>query len=98
MRNVYVFDIGSICILGKELPGKFSVHQENRKDLTMKHMFGISEKLIAEQSDEIYGVNTINWCDSAWKHLSLVSDEEVVNLSHAKVYVFFQILCYALER
>ena len=31
------------------------------KDLTMKQMFDISEKLIAEQSDEIYGVNTINW-------------------------------------
>ena len=34
------------------------------KDLTMKQMFDISEKLIAEQSDEIYGVNTINWSDS----------------------------------
>ena len=31
------------------------------EDLTMKQMFDISEKLIAEQSDEIYGVNTINW-------------------------------------
>ena len=30
------------------------------KDLTMKLMFGISEKLITEQSDEIYGVKTIN--------------------------------------
>ena len=30
------------------------------KDLTMKQMFGISEKLITEQSDEIYGVKTIN--------------------------------------
>ena len=38
------------------------------KDLTMKQMFDISEKLIAEQSDEIYGVNTINWGDSSWKH------------------------------
>ena len=51
------------------------------KDLTMKQMFDISEKLIAEQSDEIYGVNTIGWGDSAWKHLSLVGDEEVVSLS-----------------
>ena len=29
------------------------------KDLTMKQMFDISEKLISEQSDKIYGVNTI---------------------------------------
>ena len=37
------------------------------KDLTMKLMFDISEKLIAGQSDEIYGVNTINWGDSSWR-------------------------------
>ena len=64
------------------------------KDLTMKQMFDISEKLIAEQSDEIYGVNTINCSDSSWKHLSLIGDEEVVSLSHGKVYVFSDsVLC-----
>ena len=35
------------------------------KNLTMKQMFDISEKLIAEQSDEIHGVNPINWEDSS---------------------------------
>ena len=65
------------------------------KDLTMKLMFDISEKMIVGQSDEIYGVNTINWGDSSWKHLSLLSDEEVVSLSHAKVYVFSDsVLCF----
>ena len=60
----------------------------------MKHMFDISEKLIVEQSDEIYGVTPIHWGDSAWKQLSLVSDEEVISLSHAKVYVFSDsVLC-----
>ena len=38
------------------------------KDFAMKQMFDISEKLITEQSDEIHGVNTINWDDSSWKH------------------------------
>ena len=33
---------------------------KNTDDLTMKQVFGISEKLIAGQSDETYGVNTIN--------------------------------------
>ena len=51
-------------------------------------MFDISEKLIVGQSDDIYGVNPINWEDSLWKQLSLVSDEEVISLPHAKVYVF----------
>ena len=58
------------------------------KDLTMKQMFDISENLITEQSDEIYGVTPINWKDSSWKQSSLVSDEEFISLSHAKVYVF----------
>ena len=42
---------------------------KNTEDLTMKQMFDISEKLIIEQSDEIYGVNTINWEDSLWKYV-----------------------------
>ena len=57
-------------------------------------MFDRSEKLILEQSDEIFEVTPINCEDSSWKHLSLVSDEEVINLSHAKVYVFSDsVLC-----
>ena len=60
----------------------------------MKQMFDLYEKLISEQSDEIYGVNAINWEDSSWKHLSLVGDEEVISLSHTKVYVFSDsVLC-----
>ena len=34
---------------------------KNTEDLTMKQMFGISGKLISEQSEEIYGLSTINW-------------------------------------
>ena len=67
---------------------------KNTEDLTMKQMFDIYEKLITDQSDEIYGINTISWGDSAWKHLSLIGDEEVVSLSRAKVYVFCDsVLC-----
>ena len=45
-------------------------------------MFEISEQLILEQSDEIFGVSQFSW------ESSLVNDEEVIRLSHAKVYVF----------
>ena len=65
-------------------------------NLTMKQMFDISEKLICEQSDEDLWEqqNPINWADSLWKQLSLVSDEEVISLSHAKVYIFSDsVLC-----
>ena len=40
------------------------------EDLTMKHMFDMSEKLITEQSDDIYGVKIINWEDSSWKYFT----------------------------
>ena len=50
----------------------------NTADLTLKQMFDKSAKLVAEQSDEIYGVNTINWEDSSWKYLSLIGDEQIV--------------------
>ena len=71
--------------------------KNTRKDLTMTQMFDISEKLIVGQSDEIFGVSSINWEDSSWKHLSLVNDEEVISLSHAKVYVFSDsVLCLGM--
>ena len=50
----------------------------------MGQMFDISEKLITGQSDEIYGINALNWADSSWKCLSLVGDEEVISLLHTK--------------
>ena len=53
--------------------------------LTLKQMFEISEQLILEQSDEMFGVSQISWESSPWKQLSLVNDEEVISLSHAKV-------------
>ena len=35
--------------------------------LAFKQMFDISEKLISEQSDEIFGMKTIIWEESSWK-------------------------------
>ena len=64
------------------------------EDLTMKQMFDISEKLISEQSDEIYGVKRINWEDSSWKYLSLLGDEQVISLQCTEVCVFSDsVLC-----
>ena len=68
------------------------------KDLTMKQMFDTSEKLITEQWDVIYGVNTINKEDSSWKHLSLVGDEQVIGLLHTQWSTYSQILYCDLER
>ena len=63
-------------------------------NLTLKQMFDICEKLISEQSDEIYGVTPISCEDSPWKYLSLIGDEQVISLLHTKVYVFSDsVLC-----
>ena len=68
--------------------------ENTRENLTLKKMFEMSEQLILEQSDEIFGVSQISWESSPWKQLSLVNDEEVISLSHAKVYVFSEsVLC-----
>ena len=88
MENVYVFYIAGICIHDHLHSIKIT------EDLTMKQMFDISEKLITEQSDEIYGISTTNWEDSSWKYLSLVGDEEVISLFAHKVYGFSDsVLC-----
>ena len=65
----------------------------NTADLTLKQMFGISAKLVGEQ-DEISSLETIGWEKHAWKYLSLIGDEGVINLQRAKVYVFSDsVLC-----
>ena len=80
--------------MGKEYSENLHSIKNTGKNLTMKQMIDTSEKLIVGQSDEIYGVKTKNWGDSAWKHSSLIGNEEVVSLSRAKVYVFSDsVLC-----
>ena len=80
--------------MGKEYSEILRSIKNTDNNLTMKQMFAISEKLIVGHSDEIDGGNTINSVDSSWKHLSLIGDEEVISLSHAKVYVFSDsVLC-----
>ena len=49
----------------------------------------MSEKLISERTDKIYGVNTINWESSSWKYLSLIGDEQIINLQrHHSLRIF----------
>ena len=80
--------------LGKEHSENLHSIKNTGKDFTMKQMCDTSEKLIVGQSDEIFGVTPINWRDSSWKQLSLVGDENVISLLHAKVYVLSDsVLC-----
>ena len=95
MGNVHVFSTASICIF---MVNSYSVNwhsiKNTGKDLTVKQMFDISEKLVSEQSDEIYGVKTVNWKTLHGKYLSLIGDEEVISLQRTKVFVFSDsVLC-----
>ena len=65
----------------------------NTTDLTLKHMFDTSTRLVSEQS-EISGLETIGWENHSWKYLSLTGDERVINLQRTKFYVFSDpVLC-----
>ena len=80
--------------MGKNYSENLRSIKNTGNNLTMKQMFDMSEKSTVGQSDEINGVNPTDWEDSSWKQISLVSDEEVISLSHAKVYVFsVSVLC-----
>ena len=66
----------------------------NSRDLTLKHMFDITSKLVSEQ-DEINNLDNIQWGKNSWKQLSLIGDETFVNLQRTKVYVFSDsVLCF----
>ena len=76
--------------MGKNYSDNLHSIKNTGENLTSKQMFDIYEQLILEQSDEIFGVSQISWESSPWKQLSLVNDEEVISLSHAKVYVILR--------
>ena len=62
MGNVLSSTLEASVFMGKIYLENLHSIKNTGKDLTMKQqMFDISEKLMAEQSDEICGVNTINW-------------------------------------
>ena len=65
----------------------------NSRDLTLKHMFDITAKLVGEQ-DVINNLDNIQWKKNSWKQLSLIGNETVINLQRTKVYVFSDsVLC-----
>ena len=75
-------------LMGKEYSKILHSIKNTGNNLTMKQMFDISEKLVAGQSDEIYGVTPI------FMETMIFDDEEVSSLSHAKVYIFSDsVLC-----
>ena len=85
--------------MGKNYSENFLIPSKIQERISQwNKMFEISEQLILEQSDEIFGVSQISWESSPWKQLPLVIDEEVSSVSCLQRFMYSQILCYALER
>ena len=83
-----------VCPQGGALGSRSFLQRVNDQMRKRQQMFDICEKLTTEQSDEIYGVKTINLENSSWKYLSSVGDEQVISLQRTKVYVFSDsVLC-----
>ena len=78
--------------MGKNYSENLHSIQNIGKDLTVKQMFEISEKLTLEQSDEIFGVSQISWEDSLW---SMMKKSSVCRMQS---FMYSQILSYVLER
>ena len=87
MANVYVFNIASLCIHGEELLRQFTFRQKYRRshnETDVRHIWKVHIRTIRR---DLWSEHK-NWEDSSWKHLSLVGGEEVISLSHTRVYVF----------
>ena len=52
--------------MGKNYSDNLHSVRNTGKDLTLKQMFDISEKLIVEQSNGIFGVSQNSWESSPW--------------------------------
>ena len=87
MVNVCVSNVRASVSMEKDYLQNLHSIKNTVNIFTLKQMFDISEKLIVDQSDEIFACQ-MSWENTLWKQLSLVNDEEVISLSHAKVYVF----------
>ena len=57
----------------------------------MKQMFGISEQLIAEQSDVIFW-SEYNYLGRFFMETNICGNEEVI-ISHTRRFMYFQIQC-----
>ena len=54
----------------------------------VEHLFDISQKLILNQSNELFGISTIDWNTTQWMRTTLLHDR-AVKLSSAKEHVYF---------
>ena len=90
--HVTIFMTSSMCpaiFLGEDYsPQNLHVIRNTDEKPTVKKVIDATQRLIQEQRLGISEVSEISSATSPRERLSLVNDEEIINLSKAKVYVF----------
>ena len=92
LANIHLRDNEGGGTSRTRLSRQFTHHQEHglRENQTF---FDTSQKLILDQSREIYGISTMDWNTIPWMRNPLLNDR-AVKLSTAKVFVFSDsVLC-----
>ena len=89
--------VDASVFMGKNYSDSLHSIKNTVENLTLKMMFEISEQLILEKSDEIFGVSQISWESSPWNS-SLWSMMKKSSVSRMQRFTYSQILCYVLER
>ena len=96
---VDVFNHEGSRFLGKDHSDILHSTRNTDEKPIVKNLFEVSQRLIREQRLEFSGVSEISWGTSPWRRLSVVNDEEVINLSKANVCVFsHSVLCLGRVR
>ena len=83
--------------MGKNCSDTLHSIKNTGENLTLKQMFEISEQLILEQSDEIFGVTQLTGKIVHGNHY-LWSVMKKSSVSRMQRLMYFQILCHDLER
>ena len=78
---------------GEELLRQLALHQEYKRSHNETNVRHICEIGVWTWS-VLWSEDKIDWENSSWKYLSLIGDEEVINLQRTKVYVFSDSVLY----
>ena len=85
--------------MGKNYSDNLYSNKNTVENLTLKQMCEISEQLILEQSDEIFGSVSNQLGKFSMETVSyLWSMMKKSSVSRMQRFMYFQILCYVLER
>ena len=95
----YVFDIGSICIHGKELLGQFTNPSKIQGKISLQSRSSkYLKKLIIEKSGDIFGVSQHQLGKFSMETIISGKMMKKSSVSRMQRLMYFHILCYVLDK